>query len=103
MMSAQNFATAPKTDSFRFRINPELREQAEGVYAKCGLSLTDAINVFLQQSLNTGGFPFAGSKDNADVVRAKALSRLMKELSDAEQSGEPIDEEDVYRSFGVTL
>lgn len=100
-MPAQNFAMAPKTDSFRFRINPELREQVEGIYAKCGLSLTDAINVFLQQSLNAGGFPFAVSEDNAEMVRAKALSRLMKELCTAEQSGAPIDEAEVYQYFGV--
>lgn len=100
-MSTQNFATAPKTDSFRFRINPELREQVENIYAKCGLSMTDAINVFLQQSLNSGGFPFSVSEDNAELVRAKALSRLMKELTAAEQSGEPMDEAEVYQYFGV--
>lgn len=45
-----------------------------------GLSLTDAINVFFQQSLNAGGLPFQVVENNAALIQAKALSRLMKEL-----------------------
>ena len=33
--------TAPKTDMFRFRINPEIRKQVEEVYAKNGLTFTE--------------------------------------------------------------
>ena len=46
-----------QTDVFRVRINPEIKQELESVYAKNGLTLTDAINVFFQQSLNAGGFP----------------------------------------------
>ena len=49
--------TSAKTDMFRMRINPEVRKTLETVYGKTGLTLTDAINVFFQQSLNVGGFP----------------------------------------------
>ena len=48
--------SAAKTDMFRMRINPEVRRNLEAVYAKNGLTLTDAVNVFFQQSLNTGGY-----------------------------------------------
>ena len=48
--------SAPKTDTYHFRINPEVRAQVEEVYAKSGLSFTQAINVFIQQSLDAGGF-----------------------------------------------
>ena len=47
----------PKTDVFRLRVNPAVRKELEAVYAKNGLTLTDAVNVFFQQSLNAGGFP----------------------------------------------
>lgn len=36
----ENIVTAPKTDMFRFRINPEIRKQVEEVYAKNGLTFT---------------------------------------------------------------
>ena len=54
-----NVISSAKTDMFRIRMNPEIREALEQIYAKTGLTLTDAINVFFQQSLNAGGFPFA--------------------------------------------
>ena len=71
-----NVISSAKTDMFRIRMNPEIREELEQIYAKTGLTLTDAINVFFQQSLNAGGFPFAVTGDNAEIVKAKALARL---------------------------
>ena len=64
-----NVISSAKTDMFRIRMNPEIREELEQIYAKTGLTLTDAINVFFQQSLNAGGFPFAvtGGKGSGTV------------------------------------
>lgn len=93
--------SAPKTDMFRLRINPEVRKELEAVYAKNGLTLSDAVNVFFQQSLNAGGFPFAVNESNAELVRAKALSRLAKELDAGEQDPVALPEADVYQLFGV--
>ena len=45
-----NVISSAKTDMFRIRMNPEIREELEQIYAKTGLTLTDAINVFFQQS-----------------------------------------------------
>ena len=40
----ENIVSAAKTDVFRVRINPEIKQELESVYAKNGLTLTDAIN-----------------------------------------------------------
>ena len=98
-----NTVSSPKTDMFRFRINPEVRKQAEAVYEKNGLSLTQAINVFIQQSLNAGGLPFQVTDDNAELIKAKSMERLMKELEAGKKSGEVVAEEDVYKMLGVNL
>lgn len=95
--------SAPKTDTFRFRINPEIRKQVEEIYAQNGLTLTQAINVFIQQSLNVGGLPFTIPAESAEVRKAKALNRLMSELEKGEQSGDPVPAEDVYKMLGVEL
>ena len=58
MTASKTLAKAPKTSTFQFRINPEIRKRAEMVYAECGLTLTEAINIFIQQSLNVDGLPF---------------------------------------------
>lgn len=90
-----------KTDMFRFRINPEVRKQVEAIYEQNGLSLTQAINIFIQQSINAGGFPFPVTNENSEIIKATALKRLAKELSVGEKSGDPIEEAEVYRILGV--
>ena len=96
-----DIVSSPKTDMFRMRINPEVRQNLEAVYAKNGLSLTDAVNVFFQQSLNAGGFPFSVTADNAEMVKAKALSRLMKELDAGIADSTSYSEDEVYHMLGV--
>ena len=91
-----DIVSAPKTDMFRMRINPEIRQDLEAVFAKNGLTLTDAVNVFFQQSLNAGGFPFSVTADNADLVKAKALNRLMKELDAGIADPTSYSEDEVY-------
>ena len=93
--------SSAKTDMFRMRINPEIRSRLERVYAQDGLSLTDAVNVFFQQSLNAGGLPFQVTEDNAALIQAKALSRLMKELEAGLTDPVSYSEDDVYRMLGV--
>ena len=96
-----DIVSSPKTDMFRMRINPEIRQNLEAVYAKNGLTLTDAINVFFQQSLNAGGFPFSVTADNAEMVKAKALSRLMKELDTGIADSTSYSEDEVYHMLGI--
>ena len=71
------------------------------MYAKNGLSFTQALNIFIQQSINAGGFPFPVSEENAEYVKAKAMERLMKELEVGKNSGPLVDEADAYRMLGV--
>ena len=96
-----DIVSAPKTDMFRMRINPEIRQDLEAVFAKNGLTLTDAVNVFFQQSLNAGGFPFSVTADNAELIRAKALNRLMKELDAGIADPTSYSEDEVYHMLGV--
>ena len=48
----------PKTANINLRIEPDIKAQAEAVFSKFGISVTDAINVFLHASIMEGGFPF---------------------------------------------
>ncbi|MGN0529301.1 MAG: type II toxin-antitoxin system RelB/DinJ family antitoxin [Eubacterium sp.] len=98
-----NVVSSAKTDIFRFRINPEVRKQVEDVYEKNGLSLTQAINIFIQQSLNAGGLPFQATEDNVEMIKAKSMERLMHELQTGKESGAPITEEEAYRMLGVKM
>ena len=96
-----NIVSSAETEMFRIRINPVLRKQLEDVYGKNGLTLTDAVNVFFQQSLNAGGFPFEVNENNAEIIKAKAMARLMKELKAAQEDATIHSEDEVYAMFGV--
>ena len=46
--------------------------------------------------------PFQVNEENAELIKARAMERLMKELEAGENSGELIDEAEAYRLLGVT-
>lgn len=101
-MYMSNVVSSPKTDMFRLRINPEVREKVEKIYENNGLSLTQAMNIFIQQSINAGGLPFAVTEDNAEYIKAQSMKKLMSELEKGKNSGDTISEAEVYRMLGVT-
>ena len=47
-----------KSASMYIRIDPQVKSEVEAIYSRYGMSITDAINVFLYQSKNVGGLPF---------------------------------------------
>lgn len=100
MDQAYNISSAPKTTTFQMRMNPEIKQRAEQLYASYGLNLTDAINIFIQQSLKMEGLPFLLSPENEEYMKNKALKRLMAELDASWKSAEQdgwISEEEAMR------
>ena len=47
-----------KTASMYIRIDPKIKADVEKIYSRYGMSVTDAINVFLYTSREVGGLPF---------------------------------------------
>lgn len=47
-----------KTANLNIRIDPETKFGAEQLFSRFGITVTDAINIFLRQSLMVGGLPF---------------------------------------------
>jgi addiction module RelB/DinJ family antitoxin len=47
-----------KTSLLTIRIEPEVKKRLEKLYASFGLNISDAINMFIHQSLLVGGLPF---------------------------------------------
>ena len=40
------------------RVTPELKKQAETIFADMGMTTAEAIRIFLKQVVNSGGLPF---------------------------------------------
>ena len=51
-------ARMPKTANINIRIDPETKKEAEEVFSSFGITLSDAITIFLRKSIMNGGLPF---------------------------------------------
>lgn len=76
--------TSPKNTVFQLRINKEVKDAAEELFSRCGLTLSDALNLFIQQSLNRGGIPFEISGNQQSMIsKEQAVSILISQLDAA--------------------
>lgn len=95
----------PKTSTFQMRINPEIKAKAESIFSNCGLTLTDAVNIFIQQSINVGGMPLIVTENSRSLLMEQAVAVLMSELKKGESENESdfssID--DVAKEFKVQI
>ena len=76
-----------KTASISLRIEPAVKAQLEALYASFGISVTDAINIFLHTSLMEGGFPFQPAiQETKDIlagkVKAKSYANVKEMIED---------------------
>jgi DNA-damage-inducible protein J len=58
------------------RISPELKQQADDLFAALGLSTADAIRMFLQQSVTIGGLPFQPMIKRPNPATLAAMAEL---------------------------
>lgn len=68
-----------KTDTLHIRIEPSVKEKAEETLSELGLSISDAINVFLRQVIINDGIPFEIRKANYNRITLKAMDDAKKQ------------------------
>ena len=59
-----------KSETIRARVEPDLKQEAETVFAKLGLSTTQAITLFYKQVTLQQGLPFAVKIPNDETREA---------------------------------
>lgn len=88
--------SATKTASMYIHIDPEVKSDVESIYAKYGMSLTDAINMFLYTSRIKGELPFDMRPHmhipNAETIAAIEEVQRMKADPSLGKSYTDIDE-----------
>ena len=47
-----------KSTTYTFRVSPEVKQEAIALFESMGITMSDAINLFLHQALREGGIPF---------------------------------------------
>lgn len=95
-----------KTANINVRIDPKIKSSAEKLFSSFGITISDAINIFLRKSIMEGGLPFemrhprynaeteAALKEARAIMNGQVQTRhyssaheLFEEL-DAEMDGE---------------
>ena len=84
-----------KTDTLHIRVEPSVKQKAEETLNDLGLSITDAINVFLNQVILNDGIPFEIKKPkyNKETIQAIEDTKNGKNLSKTFDSVDEMFEE----------
>lgn len=72
-----------KTTDVRCRIDEDLKRQATEVLSACGLSLSDAMRLFLRQVVSTQGLPFEVRVPSEKTARAMVQAREIRRQFDS--------------------
>ena len=59
-----------KSANLNIRIDPDTKSQAEELFKNFGLTISDAVNAFLHQSILYGGIPFELRIPNKETLEA---------------------------------
>jgi DNA-damage-inducible protein J len=83
-----------KTSNVSFRVDTDVKNQADRLFSQLGLNMTTAFNMFLRQSIREGSIPFTVTVNtpNAETVAALleaeriAKDPNVKRYSDVEEA-----------------
>ena len=62
-----------KTVNVTFRVDDELKSQADALFSELGMSLSTAFNIFLRQSVREQQLPFRVTKNIPNAVTVAAM------------------------------
>jgi DNA-damage-inducible protein J len=84
-----------KTTTVRARIEPKLKEDAEQILGKVGLTTSDAIRLFLEQVRLHRGIPFPLTIPTEETIQALAEVRSNTEIKAYDNVDEMFDSWDL--------
>jgi len=70
-----------KTATLNIRTDPSIKAQAEKIYQGFGITLTDAVNIFLRKSIMEDGLPFEMRSRRPNGITLEAMRETEDILS----------------------
>ena len=82
------------TVDYSIKIDSDLKQQAEELFASLGFTISSATNVFLRQAIREQGIPFAIKREipNNETLEALNEVKLMKENPELGKTYTDVDE-----------
>jgi DNA-damage-inducible protein J len=75
------------TTNLNIRMDKEIKDQAEMIFAELGLNMTTAVNMFLRTTIREHGIPFALKLDTPNEVTASAIEEGRSIMFDSSVPG----------------
>lgn len=75
-----------KNTAITMRINEQTKSDAENIFSSLGMTLSEAINVFLHKSIMEGGLPFDVRQPRFNQTTEKAMEEANRIISGAEDA-----------------
>ena len=90
----------PKTANLNIPIDPATKDAVEKLFSNYGITVTDAVNIFLHQSLLTGGFPFSAKLPNPNTITLAAMKEIER-MIDHETSTSSQSVAEFFKDMGL--
>ena len=91
-----------KTASLNIRIDPDIKRSAEKLFGSFGITVTDAVNMFLHQSLMIGGLPFEVRKPVYNMESfTKKTNRSKATIARAREMGRVLHVSEAFKKYPV--
>ena len=90
----------PKTETLHIRVNENVKHNAEETLELLGLSISEAVNMFLCQVNLTGGIPFDVKIPAPERVIVRSEEELSQKLSEAIEdvkNGKTVPADEVFK------
>jgi len=87
-----------KNANLYIRVDQNLKTEAEELFSSFGITVTDAVNMFLHKAIMVGGLPFELKKDPDPFYSESNMKRLTNSIAKARAGEltyhEPIEVDD---------
>lgn len=91
---------ASNTMNISIRMDKDLKEQAESLFAELGMNMTTAFNVFLRQSVRQGKIPFEISLSTPNAVTRAAIQEI-EDMKSGKLPKHPQSVEDLFKELDI--
>ena len=86
--------------NLNIRIDKDVKEQAEQIFAELGINMSTAVNMFLRTTIRENGIPFALKLETPNELTAAAIAEGRRIASDDSVKGYT-DMDELKAALGV--
>lgn len=73
--------------NLNIRTDKAVKEAAESIFAKLGMNMTTAINIFLRQTIRENGIPFSLKLNTPNEITMEAIAEGLRIAADPNVKG----------------